>query len=757
MSSPPHMKRSAGLSPSRRVPFAAFAMGAPPSTAYQHSAQALSPGTPALAAAADAAAVPASPGVEVASVGSAPFIPRATVLTHSASGGQLTQARSNSTPGESQAQSLDLRSFGSLRSSPTSSTSSLLDTGHAFEWPVPRATSTNALTDMNSGMTDMGAEIISLSDLTLEHCLAAEHAFVNVLLDIGERLRRFPTKDMRRTQLFGELSLLNLNLPARVYLPLSIGGVDDMGAQSGRLAADPPPPRHASVCSHHVVRIPPQEALTLNSKDRAPFMLQVEVVDCDDFYTSPLPPKLTVAHARRGGHKRSLSEGGSKYASRVMVVADGPVFVSSERHDRTRTVSGPAGGTDEAGVVAQQDGAVTVSAPVGGTDATAPPLDPADTVDTDAVAGEASEATGGDAAGTDVHAGVGTDDALAAAIAGDIRSNLAAQTKDGAGSDAEGKRETGDSTTSKSEAPHKVSSATPARSGSFSSRWFGWFRSRSTSTPASDSSSVRPKRPLSPVRGPSFDESDAARTGEDTTAGATVGAPEGAESTGSPAEDGTHSTAVRQGAPVPLRPLSCELGNEGADEQRTPVPSPARTSLVLSSSVSSSSHVASDMTDTADAAGRAGAGQEPAQEEAHGEMEAELELEVEGKVSSGSVDSAVATAGSSARTHPVSPLTTGTSVSSETVVGRRSVGDDGDEHEHEGGDALSVSQLSDELDDDSASVSSMSVKDIRLRLSEASNTPESRFQRGHADPSAVRAKEPWAEKVNWNSGEWRVG
>lgn len=51
------------------------------------------------------------------------------------------------------------------------------------------------------------------------------------------------TKEAKTTRLLGELGTLNLNLPARVWLPLH----------------DTP---------HHVVRIPPQAAAVLNSKDK---------------------------------------------------------------------------------------------------------------------------------------------------------------------------------------------------------------------------------------------------------------------------------------------------------------------------------------------------------------------------------------------------------------------------------------------------------------------------------------------------------
>lgn len=65
--------------------------------------------------------------------------------------------------------------------------------------------------------------------------------FINALISIGQRLGAMPTREAKTTQLLNELSVLNLNLPARVWLPLHGPG-------------------------HHVVRIPAQAAAVLNSK-----------------------------------------------------------------------------------------------------------------------------------------------------------------------------------------------------------------------------------------------------------------------------------------------------------------------------------------------------------------------------------------------------------------------------------------------------------------------------------------------------------
>ena len=60
--------------------------------------------------------------------------------------------------------------------------------------------------------------------------------------------------------------MLNLNLPARVWLPIS--------PQQDNNNYDLNSQQH-----HHVVRIPPQAATVLNSKDKAPYIIYVECID----------------------------------------------------------------------------------------------------------------------------------------------------------------------------------------------------------------------------------------------------------------------------------------------------------------------------------------------------------------------------------------------------------------------------------------------------------------------------------------------
>lgn len=75
--------------------------------------------------------------------------------------------------------------------------------------------------------------------------LAPELEFIQALISIGKLLGTIPTKESKTVQLVAELNTLNLNLPARVWLPL-----------------------HSTI-PHHIVRVPPQYAAVLNSKDKA--------------------------------------------------------------------------------------------------------------------------------------------------------------------------------------------------------------------------------------------------------------------------------------------------------------------------------------------------------------------------------------------------------------------------------------------------------------------------------------------------------
>uniref|UniRef100_A0A1A7X800 Phosphatidylinositol 4-kinase beta n=1 Tax=Iconisemion striatum TaxID=60296 RepID=A0A1A7X800_9TELE len=97
--------------------------------------------------------------------------------------------------------------------------------------------------------------------------LAPQREFIKSLMGIGKRLATLPTKEQKTQRLISELSLLNHKLPARVWLP-------------------------TAAFEHHVVRVPHTQAVVLNSKDKAPYLIYVEVLECDNFETSNVPIRI---------------------------------------------------------------------------------------------------------------------------------------------------------------------------------------------------------------------------------------------------------------------------------------------------------------------------------------------------------------------------------------------------------------------------------------------------------------------------------
>ncbi|XP_075884989.1 phosphatidylinositol 4-kinase beta isoform X4 [Nelusetta ayraudi] len=97
--------------------------------------------------------------------------------------------------------------------------------------------------------------------------LAPQREFIKSLMGIGKRLATLPTKEQKTQRLVSELSLLNHKLPARVWLP-------------------------TAAFDHHVVRVPHTQAVVLNSKDKAPYLIYVEVLECENFETSSVPVRI---------------------------------------------------------------------------------------------------------------------------------------------------------------------------------------------------------------------------------------------------------------------------------------------------------------------------------------------------------------------------------------------------------------------------------------------------------------------------------
>lgn len=166
--------------------------------------------------------------------------------------------------------------------------------------PLPMMMHKLSLGDLSSGRAfDNGCSCFesqrgTVNDLlgqqTLCSCgapkLASEKEFMKALIDIGKMLTSLPTKTEKTSRLRVLLNLINKNLPARVWLPLD------------------------SENPHHVVRITEDKTAVLNSKDKSPYIIYVEVVDVADIYTSPVIPKMmpTLRHTRSDEHLEQLGE-----------------------------------------------------------------------------------------------------------------------------------------------------------------------------------------------------------------------------------------------------------------------------------------------------------------------------------------------------------------------------------------------------------------------------------------------------------------
>ncbi|THD22481.1 Phosphatidylinositol 4-kinase [Fasciola hepatica] len=103
--------------------------------------------------------------------------------------------------------------------------------------------------------------------------LVPEWEFIDGLSRLARRLVPISSKERRTAFLQAELANLNLHLPARVWIPVN--------------KAD-----------HIVLRIPPTAAVCLNSKDKAPYLIYLEVLTCDDPWSVPLPTRPTSAGTR---------------------------------------------------------------------------------------------------------------------------------------------------------------------------------------------------------------------------------------------------------------------------------------------------------------------------------------------------------------------------------------------------------------------------------------------------------------------------
>ncbi|KAI8140268.1 kinase-like domain-containing protein [Fennellomyces sp. T-0311] len=144
----------------------------------------------------------------------------------------------------------------------------------------PRISTASLHDDAHSEGSD--EEYSTLSQLSRDHrrsllrsnYFRSEMQFLLALVDIATRLVIVP-KQARTSALNAELTLLNHNLPAEICIPMWCPATAEK-------------PHH-----HRVVRISPSDAVVLNSAERAPYLLMIEVLDDelsfdDDGYSSAL-------------------------------------------------------------------------------------------------------------------------------------------------------------------------------------------------------------------------------------------------------------------------------------------------------------------------------------------------------------------------------------------------------------------------------------------------------------------------------------
>ncbi|KAG2349872.1 kinase-like protein [Suillus weaverae] len=125
-------------------------------------------------------------------------------------------------------------------------------------------------------------DLDSQAHLLRSHYYRSEVQFLITLEHISNRLLVVP-KPARVSALRAELTALNHKLPAEVCMPMWCSSSDN------------PAPPNASQPHHKIVRIPPGESVVLNSAERAPYLLIIEILHDDlDFDPTKRSNKETL-------------------------------------------------------------------------------------------------------------------------------------------------------------------------------------------------------------------------------------------------------------------------------------------------------------------------------------------------------------------------------------------------------------------------------------------------------------------------------
>lgn len=129
-------------------------------------------------------------------------------------------------------------------------------------------------------------DIEAQRQLLRSHYCRSEFRFLSALEDISNRLLVIP-KPARISALRAELTSLNHNLPAEVCMPMWCAADhshEEGGETPGGLSLATRPDKHPkqhSRAHHRVVRISPGDSVVLNSAERAPYLVHVEILEND--------------------------------------------------------------------------------------------------------------------------------------------------------------------------------------------------------------------------------------------------------------------------------------------------------------------------------------------------------------------------------------------------------------------------------------------------------------------------------------------
>ncbi|KAG6814353.1 hypothetical protein H0H92_010938 [Tricholoma furcatifolium] len=129
--------------------------------------------------------------------------------------------------------------------------------------PTPRTATINRADALLEAYTSD-----SQSQLLRSHYCRSEVQFILSLENICNRLLVIP-RPARVSALRAELTALNHKLPAEVCMPMWCS------------SSDSPTPQKHTQPHHRIVRIPPGESVVLNSAERAPYLLLIEILNDD--------------------------------------------------------------------------------------------------------------------------------------------------------------------------------------------------------------------------------------------------------------------------------------------------------------------------------------------------------------------------------------------------------------------------------------------------------------------------------------------